>query len=472
MNRNENLGSAPIGKLLFSLALPSIVAQLVNILYNMVDRIYIGNMANGSNAMAGLSVALPIITIIFAITNLLGIGGAPLCAIRMGEGKKDEAEKIMTNSFVLLCLSSLILTVLILIFKEPLLILFGATSESLPQGLAYIRIYICGTIFVQLATGMNAYITTQGYAKTSMLSVLIGAVLNIILDPVFIFVFDMGVAGAATATVISQAVSAFWVIHFLFSSKSTLRIQKKYFCPSPKIALAIMSLGISPFIMSSTEGLLQVAFNNQMALYGGTISVGSMSILYSLQQFINMPLSGITQGAQPILSYNYGAKNYERVRKTFQLVFKCALTLSLTGIILMVIFSKQFARIFSSDPIVLEYTGWAIRVFLSGSMIFGAQIACQQTFMALGQAKTSLVMALFRKVILLVPCIYIFPFLFGHSGFAIAMASPVSAYLVDGGKVFASLFAETFSDVTAAVVTTLIFMRFYKKSLCVDLNKQ
>lgn len=202
MNRNENLGSAPIGKLLFSLALPSIVAQLVNILYNMVDRIYIGNMANGSNAMAGLSVALPIITIIFAITNLLGIGGAPLCAIRMGEGKKDEAEKIMTNSFVLLCLSSLILTVLILIFKEPLLILFGATSESLPQGLAYIRIYICGTIFVQLATGMNAYITTQGYAKTSMLSVLIGAILNIILDPVFIFVFDMGVAGAATATVI------------------------------------------------------------------------------------------------------------------------------------------------------------------------------------------------------------------------------------------------------------------------------
>lgn len=465
MNNNEQLATAPLKKLLFSLALPSIIAQLVNMLYNMVDRIYIGNMPNGSVAMAGLSVALPIITVVFAVTSLFGAGGAPLCAIRMGEGKKDEAERIMTNSFMLLCISSVVLTVFVLLFKEELLLMFGATSESLPQGLAYIQIYILGTIFVQLATGMNSYITTQGYAKTSMLSVLIGAVLNIVLDPVFIFMFDMGVAGAAVATVISQAVSALWVMKFLTSSKSGLRIRKQYMRLNLKICFAIASLGVGPFTMSATEGILQVAFNNQMSLFGGTMAVGSMSILYSLQQFVNMPMYGITMGAQPIISYNYGAKNYERVKEAFKLVLTCTFTISFIGIVLVCIFSKQFASIFSSDPLVIDYTRWAIRVFIFGTAAFGAQISCQQTFIALGQAKMSLFMALFRKVILLVPCIYILPVILGHTAFASAIAAPVSQYVVDGARVFAVLFAESLSDIVATIVTVKVFSNFYKKNL-------
>ena len=331
MATNNRLAHEKIIKLLFSLAIPSIIAQLVNILYNIVDRIYIGQMANGTIAMAALSVTLPIVTFVSAFTQLVGVGGAPLCAIRLGEQRKDKAEEIMTNS--------LVLTLLILFFNRPLLLLFGANEETLAPAISYISIYALGTIFVHITLGMNAYINTQGFAKIGMYTVVIGAIINIVLDPLFIFVFDMGVAGAALATIIAQGVSAIWVLIFLFGQKSIIKIKKEYLIPRLKIVLAIMSLGISPFVQTATESLLQISFNNQLLMYGGTMAVATMAILMSIWQFITLPLLGLCQGAQPILSYNYGARNYTRVRETFHLMFKLCLGFAMGACILVIIFS-------------------------------------------------------------------------------------------------------------------------------------
>lgn len=464
MEKNK-LGYEKISKLLLSLAIPSIIAQLVNVLYNMVDRIYIGQMTDGTTAMASLSVALPILTFVTAFTRLVGDGGAPLCAIRMGEKRQDKAEEIMTASFVLLIVVGFILTVVILVFKEPLLLLFGANEETLPQAVSYISIYALGTIFVQITLGMNAYINTQGFAKMGMCTVVIGAVLNIVLDPVFIFGFDMGVSGAALATIIAQGVSALWVLFFLFGKKSTIKIRKQYLIPQPRIVLSITSLGVSPFVMSSTESLLQISFNNQLSLYGGTMAVATMAILLSLWQFITLPLQGLCQGAQPILSYNYGAKNYTRVRDTFRLTFLlCVGFACIVGGMIMIC-SHFFVSIFASDPKTIEFASWALKIYLFGSGIFGAQIACQQSFMALGQAKISLCMAITRKIILLIPLIYIFPYLIGGTSFAMMMSSGVVSMVKDGANVFAVLFAEPVSDIIAACITTYMFMRFYRKEL-------
>ena len=464
MEKNK-LSSEKISKLLLSLAIPSIIAQLVNVLYNMVDRIYIGQMPDGTTAMASLSVALPILTLVTAFTRLVGEGGAPLCAIRMGEQKQDKAEEIMTASFVSLIGMGFLLTVIILIFKESLLILFGANEETLPQAISYISIYALGTIFVQLTLGMNPYINTQGFAKIGMCTVVIGAVLNIILDPIFIFGLHMGVSGAALATIIAQGVSAFWVLSFLFGKKSTIKIRKKYLIPQPRIVFSIMALGISPFVMSSTESLLQISFNNQVSLYGGTMAVATMAILMSLWQFITLPLQGLCQGAQPILSYNYGAKNYTRVRQTFQLVFKLCIGFAcLIGALIMV-FSQFFVSIFASDPQTIAFASWAVKIYLFGSGIFGAQICCQQSFMALGQAKISLTMAILRKIVLLIPLIYIFPYLLGRTSFALMMSSSIVNMVKSSGCVFAVLFAEPVSDILAAFITTTMFIRFYRKEL-------
>ena len=340
--KKNKLGYEKISKLLLSLAIPSIIAQLVNVLYNMVDRIYIGQMSDGTLAMASLSVALPILTFVTAFTNLVGVGGAPLCAIRMGEKRQDKAEEIMTNSFVMLIGLGFILTIIILIFKEPLLLLFGANQETLPQAISYISIYALGTVFVQITLGMNAYINTQGFAKMGMCTVMIGAILNIILDPIFIFGLNMGVSGAALATILAQGVSALWVLVFLFGKKSTIKIRKQYVKLNLRICFSIISLGISPFVMGSTESLLQISFNNQLSLYGGTMAVATMAILLSLWQFITLPLQGLCQGAQPILSYNYGAKNYTRVRETFKLVFKLCLCFAIIAGGSVMIFSKFF----------------------------------------------------------------------------------------------------------------------------------
>lgn len=464
MTKNK-LGYEKLSKLLLSLAIPSIIAQLVNVLYNMVDRIYIGQMADGTSAMAALSVALPILTFVTAFTRLVGEGGAPLCAIKMGEKRQDKAEEIMTTSFVLLIGVGFILTVIILIFKEPLLLLFGANEETLPAAVSYISIYALGTIFVHITLGMNPYINTQGFARMGMCTVVIGAVLNIILDPIFIFGFNMGVAGAALATIIAQGVSAIWVLFFLFGKKSIIKIRRKYFIPRLRIVFSIVSLGISPFVMSSTESLLQISFNNQLSLYGGTMAVATMAILLSLWQFITLPLQGLCQGAQPILSYNYGAKNYTRVRDTFRLTFKICVGFACVVGGCIMIFSQFFVSIFTNDPQTIEFASWALKIYLFGAGIFGAQIACQQSFMALGQARISLSMAITRKIILLIPLIYIFPYLIGGTSFATILSSSVASMVHDGACVFAVLFAEPVSDIIAACITTYMFIRFYRKEL-------
>lgn len=421
--------------------------------------------------MAALSITLPILTFIMAFTQLVGVGGAPLCAIRLGEKNNDKAEEIMSTSFSMLLILGITLTIIILIFQKPLLYLFGASEETISLAMSYITIYALGTVFVQITLGMNAYINTQGFAKMGMCTVVIGAVLNIILDPIFIFIFDMGVQGAALATIIAQGVSAAWVLKFLFSKKSIIKIRRKYLKPNLSIALSIMSLGISPFVMSSTESLLQISFNNQLSLYGGTMAVATMAILASLWQFITLPLQGLCQGAQPILSYNYGAKNYTRVRNTFKLLARLCVGLSFVVGTTIMIFSHFFVSIFTNDPLTIKFASWALRVYIAGSVLFGAQIACQQSFMALGQAKISLSMAVLRKVVLLIPLIYIFPYLIGNSSFAIWMASSIESMVKQGSYVFAVLFAEPISDILAALTTSTMFYRFYKKNLCFEDEK-
>lgn len=465
MATNQNLAHEKIGKLLFSLAIPSIIAQLVNILYNIVDRIYIGQMQDGTIAMAALSVALPIVTFVSAFTQLVGVGGAPLCAIRMGEQRKDKAEEIMTNSFVLLIIVGVILTLIILLFHEPLLYIFGANEETIIPAVSYTSIYALGTIFVQITLGMNAYINTQGFAKIGMYTVVIGAIINIVLDPLFIFVFDMGVAGAALATIIAQGASAVWVLIFLFGTKSIIKIKKEYLIPKVHIILSIVALGVSPFVQTATESLLQISFNNQLLIYGGTMAVATMAILMSIWQFITLPLQGLCQGAQPILSYNYGAKNYTRVRQTFHLMFKLCLGFAFIASFVAMFFSTFFVSIFASDGQTIEFSSWALRIFLIGAGMFGAQIACQQAFMAFGQAKVSVWMAITRKIILLIPLIYIFPNILGGTSIAVMMSHSIASMVHDGTRVFAVLFAEPVSDILAACITTFMFIRFYRREL-------
>lgn len=374
-NKND-LAEKKISTLLKELAIPAILAMLVSLLYNMVDRIYIGNMENGTIGMAGLAIAVPVITMIQAFTMMFGTGGAPLSAIKLGEKDKDGAERIMTASFSSLIFVGIVLTVVIEVFKRPILMMFGANAETLQPAMEYIEIYALGTVFVQITQGMNSYINTQGYAKVGMATVVIGALLNIVLDPIFIFVFKMGIKGAALATILSQAVSAVWVMYFLLN-QSPMKLRKEYLIPDLKVVASIMMLGVSPFIMNATESLLQISFNNQLSLYGGEMAVGSMAILLSLYQMVNMPVAGICQGAQPILSYNFGAKNYQRVKDTFKLTFKICIGYSFTAAGIMMIFSPFFARIFSSDPSTIEFTSWAIRIYLFGGLIFGAQMCCQ-----------------------------------------------------------------------------------------------
>ena len=444
MKKTNDLGKGNIGKLLISLAAPAIVAQLVNVLYNIVDRIFIGRMDNGELAMAGVGVAFPILMLISAFSALIGMGGAPLCAIKMGEKNNDEAEKIMSNSFSMLLIIAVILTTGFLIFKEPILWAFGASEATIGYALDYLSIYVLGTIFVQIALGMNSYINTQGFAKIGMMTVVIGAVINIVLDPIFIFVFDLGVKGAALATVAGQMVSALWVLKFLFGKQSILKIRKKYMVPDLKVVGATMALGVSPFIMQSTESLVLISLNTRLSMFGGDLAVGAMTIMSSIMQIVVMPLQGLAQGAQPIISYNYGAKQMDRVKKTFKLTLISCLSFTVIMCSLLMLFPNLFVSIFNNEPELVAITTWAIRIYFLGIFVFGAQIACQQTFLALGQAKISLFLALLRKVVLLVPLIYILPNLFQD-------------------KLMGVLFAEPIADIIATLNTVTCFMVFYKK---------
>lgn len=429
MNNEANLGSGSVGRLLFKLSLPAIIAQLINVMYNMVDRMYIGHIPNvGASALTGVGVTMPVIMAISAFAALVSMGGAPRSSIMMGKNDKEHAEQILGNCTILLFALAVILTIVFMVYGKSILMLFGASESTIGFAWDYMRIYTLGTLFVQISLGLNAFITSQGYAKTSMYTVLIGACCNIVLDPIFIFVFDMGVAGAAWATILSQAVSSIWVLKFLFSEKSFLRIKPKYFKLSAKVVLPCLALGLSPFIMQFTESVISVCFNTSLLKYGGDIAVGAMTILTSVMQFSMLPLQGLTQGAQPIVSFNFGAGNSERVKKTFKLLLISCLVYSTTLWAIAMFAPQLFIGIFTNDAELMVFSEKAIRVYMAVSLMFGAQIACQQTFIALGNAKASIFLALLRKVILLIPLIFILPMFMGDKTMAVFMAEPIADF--------------------------------------------
>ena len=425
----EALANAPIGRLMLKLAVPAVAAQVINMLYNIVDRIYIGHIPGvGQLALTGVGVTFPILMLISAFAAFAGAGGAPLASIRLGAGDREGAEQILGNSLTLLLSASVFLTVFFSIFKEPILMAFGASPDTIGYALDYISVYLLGTVFVQLALGLNSYISAQGKALVSMASVLIGAALNIVLDPVFIFLFDLGVRGAAIATILSQAVSACWVVGYLRSKRSGLRIKRDNLSLRSQVVKKIAGLGVAPFIMQSTESLVTVVLNTGLQNYGGDLYVGSLTIMQSVMQMIVMPVQGITQGTQPIMSYNYGAGNHRRVRQVFKRLLTVTMMVTIGAFLLVCLFTRPVALLFNDDP---ELVGLVVRVmplFFGGIWAFGAQMACQTTFMALGQAKTSLFLALLRKVILLVPLAILLPRLTG-SVMGIYAAEPMADFL-------------------------------------------
>lgn len=445
--KENKMATMNIPRLFFAMALPAIVGQVINLLYNMVDRIFVGQMPEvGALAITGMGVSMPIITLISAFSSFVGMGASPLAAMRMGEGKTDEAERILSNSVSLLLGFSIILTAIFYYFRVLILTAFGASENTLPYALEYTEIYVLGTVFVQLALGLNPMISCQGYALTSMLTVTIGAVLNIILDPILIYGFDMGVRGAAIATVFSQAVSAFWVIRFLGGHKSKIRIRRRWLRPQLKTVSSILLLGISPFIMQSTESLLTVTFNRQLLQFGSDLYVGAMSILATVSSLMFLPLVGFTQGAGPILSFNYGARDPKRVREAFKVLFTCCMGYSMLFYVLIMLFPTPIVRLFTADQTLINATLWALRIYMALYFILGAQIACQQSFIALGQARISLFLALLRKIILLIPLILLLPNFFQDKVFAVFLAEPVA-------------------DLLAAMCTVIFFFRFFNQKM-------
>ena len=427
----EFLRTEPLGRLLLKLALPTVAAQLINMLYNIVDRIYIGHIPDiGATALTGVGVCMPLIMIVSAFAALVGYGGAPRASIFMGKQDKESAEKTLGNCFVLQILISVVLTIVLLIWNRDFLMAFGASENTIEYGVNYMNIYALGTIFVEITLGMNAFITAQGFAKTGMLSVLIGAVANIILDPVFIFGFHMDVRGAALATIISQALSCIWVVSFLCGKKTFLKIRRKNLRLVPKIILPCLALGVATFIMQASESVISVCFNSSLQKYGGDIAVGAMTILTSVMQFAMLPLQGLGQGAQPIISYSYGAGDQDRVRSAFKLLLKVSLGYSVFLWILVMALPGGFAAMFTSDTRLMEYTRTALRIYMGSMFLFGIQMACQMTFNALGKAKESIVVAVMRKFVLLIPLIYIMPqILRSDQTMAVYMAEPIADLL-------------------------------------------
>lgn len=455
MQRNEFLGHGNVAKLVIRLAIPTIIAQIVNLLYNIVDRIYIGHIPNvGGVAITGVGVCMPIIIIISAFAALIGYGGAPKASIYLGERNEEKAEIVVGNSFVLLTILGIILMIVVLIFSEDLLFLFGASQNTIDYAMDYINIYVIGTIFVLITVGMNPFISAQGYTKISMMTVLIGAILNCILDPVFIYLFNLGVKGAAIATVISQCISSVFVIWFLSSKNATLRLKPKNLKINWKVMLPAILLGISPFVMQFTEAVISICFNASLKKYGGDIAVGAMTILSSLMQFSMLPLMGFAQGAQPVTSYNFGAKNTERVRASFKFLLIVSVIYSFVFWLLLMLFPRFFASMITDSKEYVDYTAWAIRIYFAISCLFSVQIACQQTFIAIGNAKVSVFLAVFRKVILLIPLIFILPSILNEKTMAIYLAEPIA-------------------DGIAVTVTAILFYKVFNKTLKqIDDNKK
>lgn len=431
MNKEKDfLAKEPLGKLLMRLALPTVAAQLINMLYNIVDRMYIGHIPKeGALALTGVGVCMPLIMLVSAFAALVGNGGAPRASIFMGKGDKEKAEKTLGNCFSMQLIISAVLTVILLLWNRNMLLAFGASGNTIEYATQYMNIYSIGTIFVQLTLGMNAFITAQGFAKTGMLSVLIGAVVNIILDPIFIFGLKMGVRGAALATIISQACSCIWILTFLFGKKTNLRIKKENMGLKKEIILPCLALGSSMFIMQSSESVISVCFNSSLLKYGGDIAVGAMTILTSVMQFAMLPLQGVGQGAQPIISYNYGAGNKERVKGAFWLLLKSSLVYSTLLWGLVMLFPQAFAAMFTSDAALITFTKDALRIYMASMLLFGIQIACQMTFMSIGNAKSSIIVAVMRKFILLLPLIYIVPHIWtSNQTMAVYLAEPIADF--------------------------------------------
>ncbi len=448
MQDNKNfLGTEPVGKLLLKLSVPTVIAQLINMLYNIVDRIYIGHIpGDGSLALTGVGVCMPIIMIVSAFAALVSSGGAPRASIHMGKQDNDSAENILSNCFSLQIIVSVILTVILLIWGKDLLLAFGASENTISYAVDYMNVYAFGTLFVQLTLGMNAFITAQGFTSISMVSVLIGAVCNITLDPIFIFVLHMGVKGAALATIISQAISTIWVVLFLCGKKTQLHLRKKYMRLVPKVILPCVALGLAAFIMQASESVVSVCFNSSLLRYGGDIAVGSMTILTSVMQFAMLPLQGIAQGAQPISSYNYGAKNADRVKKTFRLLLIVCLSYSAILWAAVQLVPRMFVSIFTADTSLIDFTAPMLKIYLGGLFLFGIQIACQMTFTSLGKAVNSIIVAVVRKFVLLIPLIYIMPHMVSNPTTGVYMAEPIA-------------------DIIAVLFTSVLFTIQFKKAL-------
>ena len=442
------LGTQPLGKLLLKLAIPTVAAQLINMLYNVVDRIFIGHIPEvGSLALTGVGVCMPIIMVVSAFAALISSGGAPRASIAMGRNAYEDAEEILGNCFILQLVVSFVLTAVLLVFGEDLLLAFGASENTIPYAAPYLKVYALGTLFVQLTLGMNGFITCQGFTKVGMISVLIGAGSNIVLDPIFIFVFHMGVRGAALATILSQAISCCWAVSFLLGKKTFLRLKKQHLRIRPKVVLPCVALGLAMFIMQASESVISVCFNASLLQYGGDIAVGAMTILTSCMQFAMLPLQGLGQGAQPIISYNYGAGNRERVKATFKLLLKLSLCYSLVLWGAVIAFPQVFAGIFTPDPELLHFSAAALRIYLSGICLFGIQVACQMTFTSIGYAKASIAVAVVRKFVLLLPLIYLMP--------RLLPSDPTRAVYL----------AEPIADLAAVVFTSVLFVFQFRKAL-------
>lgn len=449
-DNKKMLGTEPVGKLLFKLAVPTVVAQLINMLYNIIDRIYIGHIpGEGSLALTGVGVCLPIIMIVSAFAALVSSGGAPRASIFMGKNDMEKAEQTLGGCFFLQLIISAVLTTVLLLWNRDFLLLFGASDNTINYAVDYMNIYAIGTVFVQLTLGMNAFITAQGFTRTSMLSVLIGAISNIILDPIFIFSLGMGVKGAALATVLSQTISCVWVILFLCGKKTLLKIRAKNLLVSPKLVFPCIALGAATFIMQASESVIFVCFNASLLEYGGDIAVGAMTILSSVMQFAMLPLTGLGQGAQPISSYNYGAGNTQRVKKTFKLLLIASMVYSTLLWLAVMLFPRVFASMFTPDPALLDFTSKTMRLFFAVLFMFGIQMACQSTFVSLGKAGSSIIVAVVRKFVLLLPLIYLMPSFFSSNA----------------DKTTAIYVAEPVADFLAVTFTAILFAVQFRKAL-------
>ena len=448
MKRDEAfLGTEPVGRLLFRLAVPTVVAQLVNMLYNIVDRIYIGHMpGGGSLPLTGVGVCMPVILIISAFAALVSTGGAPRASIHMGRGENGVAEQILGGCFTLQVILSLVLTAVLQGWGREFLLAFGASENTIEYAAGYLSVYSLGTLFVQLTLGMNAFITAQGFATVGMLTVLIGALSNIVLDPLFIFALNMGVKGAALATVLSQALSCGWVVAFLSGKRTTLRLKRENLRLKPRLIFPCLALGLATFVMQASESVISVCFNSSLLKYGGDVAVGAMTILTSVMQFAMLPMQGIAQGAQPISSYNYGARNAARVKKTFRLLLTACTAYSLTLWACVMLWPGAFARLFSSSSELIGFTARVMRVYCAAMFLFGIQIACQMTFVSIGNAPCSILVAVLRKFVLLIPLIYLMPCLLADQTTAVYLAEPVA-------------------DTIAVTFTAILFSVQFRKSL-------